>query len=100
MRVVPDLAKFRIPSSIEDVEVPTWISDIKAEDFPEFVTDVVRAYLYGLRSKIGTCIKEASERAYSLELAVEAEMLPWAHVKAVYEECKELLTVLKHLQEV
>ena len=38
-------------------------------------------------------IKEASETQYWLEVAVEAEMLPWMDVKPVYEECSELLAI-------
>ena len=45
------------------------------------------------RSKIGICMKEASETAYWLEIVVEAELLPWAQVKSAYEECEELLAI-------
>lgn len=38
-------------------------------------------------------MKEASETQYWLEVAVEAEMLPWIDVKQVYEECSELLAI-------
>jgi four helix bundle protein len=45
------------------------------------------------RNKISICMKEASETQYWLEVAVEAEMLPWRDVKPVYEECSELLAI-------
>jgi len=45
------------------------------------------------RNKIGICMKEASETEYWLEVAIEADMLLWAHVKSIYEECKELLAI-------
>ncbi|MBL7073739.1 hypothetical protein ISS37_00675 [candidate division KSB1 bacterium] len=38
-------------------------------------------------------MKEASETEYWLEVVVEADMLTWAHVKSVFEECKKLLAI-------
>jgi len=88
MAAVPDLAELRIPSSIEEIKVPRWISDIKAEDFPEFVADIVRAYLYGLRTGDFSKVREeleAWEETVELcyDLSSEEICVRWRDVRDV-----------------
>ncbi|MBW1902725.1 MAG: four helix bundle protein [Deltaproteobacteria bacterium] len=45
------------------------------------------------KNKIAICETEASETQYWLEIIKELEWILWEQLKAVYEECRELLAI-------
>ncbi|MBL7073649.1 hypothetical protein ISS37_00205 [candidate division KSB1 bacterium] len=61
MAIKVDLSEFKVLDSPNDIEVPDWMSRIRSEDMPEFIADIVKAYLYGLRTGDFSKAKEELE---------------------------------------
>ena len=49
------------------------------------------------KNKIKICEAEASETQYWIEVIVDAKWLSWENVKAVYDECSELLAIFSSI---
>ena len=61
MGIKVDLSEFKLLDSPNDIEIPDWISRIKSEDMQEYIADIVKAYLYGLRTGDFSKVREELE---------------------------------------